>query len=130
MSRIDAAALRRFDFKLRFRALKPAQRLALFAREALGDAAAPVPPELARYLTTLETLTPGDFTTVFRQRELLGETPTPEQPSSAARSRTRSSPPGAPACGMSAWRIFANPPRNNLPLRVRRRISNGSSPTG
>jgi SpoVK/Ycf46/Vps4 family AAA+-type ATPase len=79
MSGIDAAALRRFDFKLHFRALKPAQRLALFAREALGDVAAPVPPEIARYLTALETLTPGDFATVCRQRELLGETPTPEQ---------------------------------------------------
>ncbi|RKT43971.1 AAA family ATPase [Thiocapsa rosea] len=79
MSGIDPAALRRFDFKMHFRALKPAQRLALFAREALGDAGAPVPPEIARYLTALETLTPGDFATVCRQRELLGETPTPEQ---------------------------------------------------
>ena len=79
MSGIDAAALRRFDFKLHFRALKPAQRLALFAREALGDATAPVPPEIARHLTALESLTPGDFATVCRQRELLGETPTPEQ---------------------------------------------------
>ena len=39
-SAVDAAALRRFDFKLHFRALTPAQRLALFAREAFGDATA------------------------------------------------------------------------------------------
>ena len=39
MQGLDAAALRRFDFKLHFRALKPAQRIALFAREVLGDEA-------------------------------------------------------------------------------------------
>nr|WP_240906064.1 ATP-binding protein [Thiorhodococcus mannitoliphagus] len=78
MSGIDGAALRRFDFKLGFRALTPAQRLALFAREALGDARAPVPPALARHLEGLEHLTPGDFANVCRQRTLLGEDLTPE----------------------------------------------------
>ncbi len=79
MSGIDAAALRRFDFKLHFRALTPAQRLGLFAREALGDAIAPVPPTLARHLEGLQGLTPGDFANVCRQRTLLGEELTPEQ---------------------------------------------------
>ncbi|WP_295392747.1 ATP-binding protein [uncultured Thiodictyon sp.] len=79
MSGIDAAALRRFDFKLNFRALTPAQRLALFAREALGDSNAPVAPELARYLEALQGLTAGDFANVCRQRSLLGEALTPEQ---------------------------------------------------
>ncbi|NEX23052.1 AAA family ATPase [Thiorhodococcus mannitoliphagus] len=79
MSGIDAAALRRFDFKLHFRALTPAQRRALFAREALGDAQAPVPPALARHLEGLEGLTPGDFANVCRQRQLLGEALKPEQ---------------------------------------------------
>jgi hypothetical protein len=79
MSGIDAAALRRFDFKLHFRALAPEQRLALFAREALGDVSVPVPADLARHLAALEALTPGDFATVARQRTLLGETLTPEQ---------------------------------------------------
>jgi hypothetical protein len=59
--------------------LKPAQRLALFAREALGDAREPVHPDLMRHLATLDGLTPGDFATVCRQRSLLGETLTPEQ---------------------------------------------------
>lgn len=79
MSGIDAAALRRFDFKLHFRALNPTQRQALFAREALGDATAPVQPELARHLDGLHGLTPGDFANVCRQQSLLGETLTPEQ---------------------------------------------------
>ena len=79
MADIDGAALRRFDFKLGYRALNPAQRLALFAREALGDADALVPPVLARHLAALDGLTPGDFATVCRQQTLLGATPTPEQ---------------------------------------------------
>jgi SpoVK/Ycf46/Vps4 family AAA+-type ATPase len=79
MSGIDAAALRRFDFKLHFRALTQAQRLALFAREALGDAVAAVPPELMHHLKGLEGLTAGDFANICRQRTLLGETLTPGQ---------------------------------------------------
>ncbi len=79
MSGIDQAALRRFDFKLHFRALAPAQRRALFAREALGDERAPVPELIARHLETLTGLAPGDFATVCRQRTLLGEALTPEQ---------------------------------------------------
>ena len=79
MSGLDPAALRRFDFKLHFRALTPAQRRALFAREALGDDQAPVPAALARPLDALNGLTPGDFATVCRQRELLGEALSPEQ---------------------------------------------------
>lgn len=79
MAGIDPAALRRFDFKLHFRALTPVQRRALFARETLGDAGAPVPPDLARHLDEANGLTPGDFATVCRQRTLLGETLTPEQ---------------------------------------------------
>ena len=55
MDGLDAAALRRFDFKLHFRPLAPAERLALFAREALGaaHAAEAIPPLLARKLQSL-----------------------------------------------------------------------------
>ncbi|MBK5963009.1 AAA family ATPase [Thiocystis minor] len=79
MDGVDAAALRRFDFKLHFRALTGPQRVALFAREALGEETAPVPPALARHLDGLQGLTPGDFANVCRQRILLGEDLTPEQ---------------------------------------------------
>ncbi len=79
MAGIDGAALRRFDFKLHFRALTAAQRLALFAREALGDPTAVVAPELVGYLEGLPVLTPGDFANVCRQRTLLVESLTPEQ---------------------------------------------------
>jgi SpoVK/Ycf46/Vps4 family AAA+-type ATPase len=79
MAGIDGAALRRFDFKLGFRALNPAQRRGLFAREALGDDTATLPPELARQLEGLPGLTPGDFANVCRQQTLIGATLTPEQ---------------------------------------------------
>jgi transitional endoplasmic reticulum ATPase len=75
MDGLDAAALRRFDFKLHFRPLAPAQRLALFARDVLGESTAveAIPPLLARKLLSLEQLTPGDFANVLRQQRLLGE---------------------------------------------------------
>jgi len=79
MSGIDAAALRRFDFKIGFRAMTAAQRVALFAREALGDVQAPVPPVLVRHLERMEGLTPGDYATVCRQQRLLSEPLSPEQ---------------------------------------------------
>ena len=79
MSGLDAAALRRFDFKLNFRALNPVQRRKLFAREVLGDQEAALPAEVERHLGTLDLLTPGDFANVCRQRELLDETLTPQQ---------------------------------------------------
>ena len=75
MTQLDAAAMRRFDFKLEFRPLNEAQRLSLFAREVLGDADAidAIPGPLARRLASMNTLTPGDFANVVRQRTLLGE---------------------------------------------------------
>ncbi|CAL95255.1 AAA family ATPase [Azoarcus olearius] len=81
MSQLDGAAMRRFDFKLSFRPLSRAQRLALFAREVLGaaDRVAAIPHALVARIDTLEMLTPGDFANVVRQRELLGEELSPEE---------------------------------------------------
>jgi SpoVK/Ycf46/Vps4 family AAA+-type ATPase len=92
--RIDEAALRRFAFKLRFMPLRPAQRLRMFAAEALGwvpeegvvDAAAldasaalAVPAAIAARLAALELLAPGDFAVVKRQAALLDELPAPDE---------------------------------------------------
>jgi len=73
MEGLDQAALRRFDIKLQFKALAPAQRRALFAREVYGDAAADVPALIGRRLDALAQLTAGDVATVCRQQALLGE---------------------------------------------------------
>lgn len=77
---LDAAAMRRFDFKLQFRALDRMQRRSLFAREALGDVqrVGDIPPALVARLDGLDMLTPGDFANVVRQGALLGETLAPE----------------------------------------------------
>ncbi len=62
MDRIDQASLRRFTLKLRFESLSPAQATLAFER-FFGIVA---PRRLA------EGLTPGDFATVRRKRDLLG----------------------------------------------------------
>lgn len=67
MDGIDPAALRRFDLKIRFGYLLPAQAADLLARQcaALG-LAAPGAEEQAR-LRRLDQLTPGDFAAVARR---------------------------------------------------------------
>ncbi len=77
---LDAAALRRFDFKLQFRPLTPEQRVRLFAREALGgaDLAHSLPPGVSERLAHMHGLTAGDFANVARQVQLLGEKLMPE----------------------------------------------------
>ena len=66
---LDAASLRRFDFKLRFGYLRSSQRQALFqrlCRDLAVDVDAGEDAVLIR-LGRLDQLTPGDFATVRRQ---------------------------------------------------------------
>ena len=74
---LDAAALRRFAFKLEFRPLTLAQREALFAEQALQGQA--LQPSWRQRLAALDQLCLGDFATVARQARLLDETLTPER---------------------------------------------------
>jgi SpoVK/Ycf46/Vps4 family AAA+-type ATPase len=78
---IDAAALRRFDFKLAFKPLSLPQRAAMFAKEGFGDVnvATTLPPAIVNRLAQLDLLTAGDFANVCRQRDLLGEMLAPEE---------------------------------------------------
>jgi adenylate kinase family enzyme len=81
---IDAAALRRFTFKLEFRELDDVQRLRMLANETgvnlldktrddyVGDAAY---EHIWTEMVTIKHLTPGDFATVKRQNLILDETP-------------------------------------------------------
>lgn len=80
-AQLDAAALRRFTFKLEFLPLTFEQRWAMFLNEtglagkSLGE------KRKAGYedrLALMQDLTPGDFATVKRQCLLLGEDLTPE----------------------------------------------------
>jgi SpoVK/Ycf46/Vps4 family AAA+-type ATPase len=72
---LDEAALRRFAFKIRFKALKPEQRLAMFEREA-GEA--PTDEQRSR-LAAMDCLSHGDFAAVRNQVEILGEAFTPDE---------------------------------------------------
>lgn len=74
---LDAASLRRFDFKVKFDYLKPAQRRALLAKVCNIDPEA-IDSASASLLGHMELLTPGDFANVLRQFHITGETVTPE----------------------------------------------------
>ncbi len=81
---LDAAALRRFTFKLEFRALHPDQRWEMFVVEAglkgkLGTLSAATREKWWETLCFMPQLTAGDFATVKRQCILLDESLTPEQ---------------------------------------------------
>lgn len=77
--RLDEAALRRFSFKIRFMPLLPAQRESMFVDEALDGDATRLDAGMRQQLAALDGLTPGDFATVKRQCELLGDALTPEE---------------------------------------------------
>ena len=71
---LDAASLRRFDFKVKFDYLRCDQKRALL-RVVAGDMerdSEVQKPVLAR-LDGLETLTPGDFSNVLRQLRITGQ---------------------------------------------------------
>ncbi|HEY0954987.1 MAG TPA: ATP-binding protein [Roseateles sp.] len=72
---LDEAALRRFAFKIRFKALKPEQRTAMFEREA---GTVPTDEQRSR-LAGMDCLTHGDFAAVRQQVEILGEAFTPDE---------------------------------------------------
>ena len=74
---IDAAALRRFTFKLEFLALSPEQRLQMLVNESgidLSTLSEAERTDLEINCQLIRYLTPGDFATVKRQANLLGET--------------------------------------------------------
>jgi SpoVK/Ycf46/Vps4 family AAA+-type ATPase len=76
---IDEAALRRFTFKIRFHALTPEQRVAMFVAEALDGDARRLSGEQRERLAALDLLAPGDFAAVRRQVDILSETLEPDE---------------------------------------------------
>jgi transitional endoplasmic reticulum ATPase len=77
---LDQAALRRFTFKIPFDYLTRAAATSLFQRTlaALGGDDTDLPDTVARSLSMLRNLTPGDFAATKRRLSSLGETPTAE----------------------------------------------------
>ncbi len=76
---LDEAALRRFTFKVQFKPLTAAQRERMFIAEALGNEAAAFTRDQAARLAQLGALTPGDFASVKRQVDVLGEAFAPDE---------------------------------------------------
>lgn len=78
MARMDAASLRRFDFKVKFDYLTPEQRWALFMQES-QQLGAEFPQDehtlqsLKQRIQGLPQLTPGDFAVLKRQARFLIE---------------------------------------------------------
>ena len=75
-SSLDAAALRRFTFKLEFKPLTKDQRLKMFINETgidIDSYSSIDRDGLIMDLSLIKHLTPGDFATVRRQAILLGE---------------------------------------------------------
>ncbi|MBW8830039.1 MAG: AAA family ATPase [Burkholderiales bacterium] len=69
---LDEAALRRFTFKIRFKALTVEQRERMFIAEVLNGDAAALTVEQHDRLVELDQISPGDFAAVKRQVDILG----------------------------------------------------------
>ena len=76
---LDEAALRRFTFKVQFKPLTGPQRERMFVAEALAGDAALLTREQANRLAQLTSLAPGDFASVKRQVDVLGEAFEPDE---------------------------------------------------
>ena len=76
---LDEAALRRFTFKVQFKPLTQPQRERMFVAEALGGDAAAMTREQAGRLAQLTSLAPGDYASVKRQVDVLGEAFAPDE---------------------------------------------------
>ena len=76
---LDEAALRRFTFKVRFKPLSVEQRERMFIAEALDGDAARLSAEQQARLRELDALAPGDFASVMRQIDVLGEAFEPDE---------------------------------------------------
>ncbi len=76
---LDEAALRRFTFKIQFKPLTDPQRERMFIAEALQGDATRLTEEQRQRLRLLEVLAPGDFASVKRQVDVLGEVFEPDE---------------------------------------------------
>ncbi len=73
MDQLDAAALRRFAFKVKFLPLRRQQRETMFIAEALQGDGQLFTPALRERLAQLDQLCLGDFAAVQRQAQILDE---------------------------------------------------------
>jgi SpoVK/Ycf46/Vps4 family AAA+-type ATPase len=72
---LDAAALRRFTFKISFKAMTPTQRERMFVQESLLGDSTKLDDKSRSRLHRLDSLVPGDFAVVKRQSRMFGILP-------------------------------------------------------
>lgn len=79
MGSLDAASLRRFDFKIKFDYMTPAQAWNMFTQilREQNHGAIDEPERYKQALARLDRLTPGDFATILRQSLSLAQYITP-----------------------------------------------------
>lgn len=77
MDSLDAASLRRFDFKVHFGYLTPEQRRSLFAAISVESQADGSAGSTRDRLDRMDCLVPGDFANVLRQLKVLDQPATP-----------------------------------------------------
>jgi len=93
METLDAAALRRFDLKVRFDYLRPAQARSLFEQLlAENGVQARLDDLTCERLSRLDRLTPGDFATVIRRFAVTGAPWTPDNLLAALRAEQQAKP--------------------------------------
>lgn len=75
MGSLDAAATRRFDFKIKFNYMSPEQAWNMFSQvlKEQGQDSIKGLADFKQAITKLDKLTPGDFATVIRQALSLGQ---------------------------------------------------------
>lgn len=79
LEKVDSAAMRRFDFKIRFDYLKPEQAQALFSMVLRQNGyRRSVPVSTLAQLQDISPLTPACFAVATRQARIMGETMTPQ----------------------------------------------------
>ncbi len=80
MDTLDAASLRRFDLKIRFDYMRPAQAWLLFVQvmQERGFPEKSLSSDVRQRLWCLTHLTPGDFSTVLRREQIMGDTFDPD----------------------------------------------------
>lgn len=81
MDTLDAASIRRFDFKIKFDYMTSAQAWSMFSQILKEQRQGSISnfEHYKREIAKLDRLTPGDFATVLRQLLSLGESVTPER---------------------------------------------------
>jgi len=93
METLDAAALRRFDLKVRFDYLAPAQAARLFEQVLTEQGSTQPLDDLTReHLSRLDRLTPGDFAAVIRRFAITAAPWTPEALLAALRAEHQGKP--------------------------------------